>query len=199
MSVFRVALNNQNQGKLDVNMLTGAQRPTSLQRTVYLNGPGLNNALMKDGDRFTACNYFKQFCYPQVPMEQAILVCETDDGSVYSPIPGENTFPKVYNLSVVAGKTYTDAGSYADILGDTAGYAVFAQITNTHASQDVKIQLNGNADAVIDLPYGHTQVFNAGDLAISKIAVDNSTSGATGPVVVQILVSVKSPCGFTKL
>ena len=197
MSIFKVKLNSVKQGQLDVNMLTGVQNAVSLQRTVYLEGPGLNKSLMNDGDRFTACNYFKQFCYPQVSMEHAILECEDDDGSVYSPIPGENTYPKVYNLTIHKDDTYTSEDCSADIQGDTGGYAVFAQVTNL-GEYDVKVQLNGNADAIIDLPADHTQVFNYGDLAISSLAFDNTASGNEA-VVIQILVSIKSSCGFVKL
>lgn len=197
MSVFVVQLNNQGQGLLDrqptANPLhAGGQFTVSKQRQVYVMGPKRINRLLSDGETFTDCNYWKRFAYPQVPLDEAIIRVVTDDGSVYSDIPGENTYPKVYNLSCDAASGYTD--NQADILGDTSGYATFAQITNTHATQDVKVRLNGSADAIIDLPANSTQVFNTGDLAISKIEVANNESGAAGPVVVQILVSVKSVC-----
>lgn len=209
MSVFRVKLNNVNQGLLDLNPSTarsaygqnavtgqglGNQMNPSIQRGVYVMGPNLSNRLLIDGETFTDCNYWKQFAYPQVPYNEAFIEVVTDDGSVWSSNSSENVFPKVYDLSVSAGTTYTDSGNYADILADTGGHAVFAQITNKDESQDIKMRLNGVTDAIVDLPANSTQVFNAGDLSLTKIELDNSVSGASGPVEVQIVLSVRSVC-----
>lgn len=211
MSVFKVKLNNVGQGLLDLdpssarsaygqNAVTGqglgSQMNPSIQRGVYVMGPNLINRLLIDGETFTDCNYWKQFAYPQVPYNEAFIEVVTDDGSVWSSNSAENVFPKVYDLSIAAGSTYTDVGNYADILADTGGYAVFAQITNKEAAmgQDIKMRLNGVTDAVLDLPANSTQVFNAGDLSLTKIEFDNSVSGATGPVEVQIVLSVRSVC-----
>ena len=209
MSVFQVVLNNVGQGLLDLdpssarsaygqNAVTGqglgGQMDPSIQRGVYVMGPNLINRLLIDGSTFTDCNYWKQFAYPQVPYNEAFIEVITDDGSVYSSIASENVFPKVFDLSVVAGTTYTETANTADILSDTGGFAVFAQVTNKDGSQDVKMRLNGVTDAIMDLPANSTQVFNAGDLSITKIEIDNSVSGATGPVEVQIVVSVRAVC-----
>lgn len=195
MSVFRVNLNNVNQGLLDLDPSgesgVGSQFSTSIQRSVYVMGPGKTNRLLTDGQTFTDCNYWKKFAYPQVPYNEAFITVVTDDGSVYSDVPGENTYPKVYDITATAGTSYTD--NQADILTDTGGYAVFAQITNTHATNDVKIRLNGVATAIFDLSGNTTQVFNAGDLSVSLIEIDNSASGAADTAV-QILLSVKSVC-----
>lgn len=188
MSVFRVKLNNTQQGLLD-KQPTGAQFATSQQRQVYVMGPNRINRLLNDGDTFTDCNYWKRFAYPQVSLEQAFIEVVTDDGSVYSDNASENVYPKVYTVTCAAGSTFT--ANVADILGDLGGYAVFTQITNTHASQDVQIRLNGKTTAVFTLQNNTSQVFNAGDLSISKVEVDNSASGAV-EVVVEILCSVKS-------
>lgn len=209
MSVFRVKLNNVRQGLMDLDPSTarsaygqnavtgqglGSQMSPSIQRGVYVMGPNRQNRLLIDGATFTDCNYWKQFAYPQVAYEDAFIEVVTDDGSVWSSNASENTFPKVYDLSIDAGTTYSDSDNIADILSDTGGYAVFAQITNKEASngQDIRMRLNGVAEAVMDLPANSIQVFNAGDLAITKIEFDNSSSGATGPVAVQIVVSVRS-------
>jgi hypothetical protein len=198
MSVFRVKLNSTAQGLLDKNYL-GVQEAVSHQRQAFVMGPNKVNRLLVDGATFTDCNYWKRFA-PYHPtnnpdgcaLEHAILEVVTDDGSVYSDIPGENTYPKVYTLSCDAESVFTD--NVADILGDTGGYASFVQITNSHETQAVSVRLNGNADAVFTLEKNSVQIFNAGDLAISKIEVANDASGATGPVVVEILLSVRSLC-----
>jgi hypothetical protein len=207
MSVFRVKLNNVGQGLLDKDPSTatagavtgqglGDQISTSKQRGVYVMGPNRINRLLIDGETFTDCNYWKRFAYPQVSYSEAIVEVVTDDGSVYSDVASENVYPRVYDVSVAAASTYTDAANKVDIASDTGGYAVFAQITNQEASggQDIRMRLNGLTTAIVDLPANSTQVFNAGDLALTLIEFDNSTSGATGPVDVQVVLSVRSSC-----
>lgn len=209
MSVFRVKLNNTEQGLMDLDPATavanvatgtglgaqmgdsasGSSQSSSLQRSVYVMGPNKINRLLKDGDQFTDCNYWKRFAYPQVPLNEAIVEVVTDDGSVYSDIAAENVYPQVDDLSVAAASTY--AANEIDFAG---AIAVFVQITNNHGSQGVKIRLNGATTATFDLAFGDTQVFNAGDLTITKIQVDNSDSGAVGPVPVQVISSIRSVC-----
>jgi hypothetical protein len=192
MSVFRVKLNNVSQGTLDVHPTTKAQLSTSYQRTVYVMGPNRINRALIDGETFTDCNYWKKFAYPQAIHEDAFIEVVTVDGSVYSDVASENVYPLVYDLSVEAGTTYTDTDNVADIATDTGSYAAFAQITNQHDAQTVRMRINGTA--VVDLPALTTQVFNSGDLAVSKLEFDNSESGAAGPAAIQILLSVRSSC-----
>lgn len=202
MSVFRVALNNIDQGTLDLDPSTntsetfgqlGTTFGTSVQRQVYVMGPGKINRLLKDGETFTDCNYWKQFAYPQVPREQAIVEVVTDDGSVYSDVPGENVFPKVFTRTIAGGSTFTTANNIIDMTVDAGGHAIFAQIENQSASQALTVRLNGDTGAVFDLGTQETQVFNAGEMVITSIAFDNSLSGAVDAVV-QVLVSIKSVC-----
>jgi len=190
MSVFRVALNNQSQGLMDINPATGSQMDPSIQRTIYVAGPNRKIRELMDGTTFTDCNYWKQFAYPQVPESEAIVEVVSDDGSIWSSIESENTFPKVYSLSCAGGSTYTS--NVADILGDTGGYATFIQITN-NGSNDVSVKINGLSSAIFTLGNGDTQVFNNGDLTITQLAIDNSASGAS-TAVVQIICAVKSMC-----
>jgi cation diffusion facilitator CzcD-associated flavoprotein CzcO len=202
MSVFKVALQNIAQGYMDLNPATatpyeaalygnlGAEMNPSIQRTIYVAGPNRTYRKLKDGDQFTDCNYWKRFAYPQVPLEQAFIEVVTDDGSVYSDVSEENTFPKVYDLTVNNGTTFS--ANVVDILGDTGGFAVFVQIANNGATA-VKVRLNGVANAVFDLGASETQVFNHGDLSISKLEFSNTVSGG-GNSAVQVLVSVKSVC-----
>lgn len=202
MSVFRVKLNNINQGRLDLDPSTntsdtygqvGSAFSTSKQRQVYVMGPGKINRLLVDGATFTDCNYWKQFAYPQVPYEQAIVEVVTDDGSVYSDVPGENVYPKVFSRTIAGGSTFSTANNIIDLLTDAGGHAIFTQIENQSGSQALTVKLNGDTDAVFDLGTNETQVFNAGELVVSSIAFDNSTSGASDANV-QVLVSIKSVC-----
>lgn len=189
MSVFKVNLNNSAQGTLDVNPSTGSQFTTSKQRQVYVMGPNQTNRLLSDGETFTDCNYWKRFAYPQVSLEQAFIEVVSDDGSVYSDDSVDNTYPKVYDVTVAASSEYAD--NVVDIAGDTGSYAVFTQISNADGGDTVKVRLNGTA--IFDLAGGDTQIFNAGDLSVSKIEIADAESGGSGATI-QIITSIKSVC-----
>lgn len=190
MSVFKVAINNKAQGLLDTNPSTGVQIVPSLQRTIYVAGPNRKIRELVDGTTFTDCNYWKRFAYPQVPLEYQIVEVLDDDGSIYSDIAGENTFPKVYNITCAAGSIYS--ANVADILTDTGGYATFVQITNL-GSSTLSVKINGQSGAIFSLNGGDTQVFNAGDLTITNLSFDNSASGAV-ETSVQVICAVRSIC-----
>jgi hypothetical protein len=182
MSTFRVKLTSTGQGLMDE---AGQAHGSSYQRTVYVMGPGKVNRKLKDGDTFTDVNYWKRFAYPQVPLADAFIEVVTDDGAPYTDVSTENVAPLVYNLTLTGGTTY--AANVADILADTGSYATFAQITPTVAC---KMKINGNASAIIALAANVTQIFNPGDLTISRLEFDNSASGASSGSVA-ILVTTR--------
>jgi hypothetical protein len=202
MSVFKVKLNNASQGQMDLNPSTatpisggdtsdlGSQFSTSIQRTIFVAGPNRITRKLKDGDTFTDCNYWKRFAYPQMALSQAFIEVVTDDGSVYSDNVEENTFPIVYDLSVDAGTDFQD--NVVDFLTDTGSVAVFTQIHN-QSSETVRVRINGATNAVFDLTNGETQIFNNGDLTISKLEFLNTVSGGS-PADIQILASIRSVC-----
>lgn len=206
MSTFQVDLSNSQQGQLDIDPTTGAPFATSKQRTVYIMGPNRVNRELKDGDTFVDSNYYKRFCYPQVPLDQAILTCTVDDGTVWSPVADENVFPVVWNPGTVtagtitSGSTYTTGASnaptglsnYLNILATYGGPATFVQLVNSDSSHDCQVRLNGSTSAVITLHHATTQVFNSNELPITKLEFDNSTSGASSVVGVQVTLGIKS-------
>ena len=71
MSVFRVKLNQGNQGTLDINPATGVEFSTSVQRTMFVTGPNGKIREIADGTTFTDCNYWKQFAVPAVSVDDA--------------------------------------------------------------------------------------------------------------------------------
>lgn len=206
MSVFKVKLNNIDQGLLDKDPSTmtadylGDQFSVSLQRSVYVMGPNKINRLLKDGEQFTDCNYWKRFAYPNVPLNEAFIEVVTDDGSVYSDVAAENTYPVTWNPGaasdgiIVAGDTFTDTNMALDILTTYGGPAVFVQLQNLDSSNPVQVRLNGSTGAVFTLEAESTQIFNNGDLSVSKIEFDNSASGASNVNRVQVVLSVRSLC-----
>lgn len=190
MSVFRVKLNNSLQGGLDINPQTLGEFDTSIQRTVFVTGPKKIYRKLTDGETFTDCNYWKKFAYPALPYDQAFIEVVTDDGSIYSDVEEENNYPKVYDFTVADGSAFS--ANVADIVGDTGAAANFVQINSTNPSGgDVRVKLNGMAGAIFDLKAGDTQVFNYGDLAVTKLEFDNS-SGTDATI--QVITSVKSTC-----
>lgn len=174
MSTFRVKLQNVKQGLLDMNPLTwvagasygqlGSPFATSLQRQVFVAGPRRTYRLLVDGETFDDCNYWKQFAYPQVEWEKAFIEVVTDDGSVYSDIPEENTF--------AAGATVTTTALYADnaidFVGTYGGPASMLMVQNLGAGA-MYGELNGDSNVTFHLAANATQIFNHGDLAITEL------------------------------
>ncbi len=185
MSVFRIKLNNAVQGNLDFDPSTaspgnlGTQMDPSIQRGVWVSGPGRINRLLLDDGTFSDCNYWKRFAYPQVPLSEAFIEVITDDGSVYSDIPSENTF--------AVTRSYTgSATDTLDFVGTYGSPAVFVQIDNTGAAA-ITVELNGDATATFTMAAGDTQVFDNGDLVITKLVITHTDT-------VQVIASVRSVC-----
>lgn len=196
MSVFRVKLNNNAQGLLDVDPTTGLQSGVSNQRTISVNGPNKVLRVLADGETFTDCNYWKQFAYPQVSLENAFIEVVSDDGSVWSATSSENVFPLVWlpgdDGVVAAGAAPEDDNMSLDIVAEHGGPALFVQIKNNDSSDSIKVKLNGSTSAVFTLDANSTQIFNHGDLVITEIAFDNSASGTNEVDNIEVLLSVKS-------
>jgi hypothetical protein len=74
------------------------------------------------------------------------------------------------------------------------------QLTNAGyltSGNNVSVQLNGSSDAIFTLEAGSTQVFNGGDVAINRVAIQPQMSGATGvfgTFNIEALYSVVSQC-----
>jgi hypothetical protein len=98
------------------------------------------------------------------------------------------TYPKVYQITLPTTTTFavnTAAGRLADILTDTGSHAVYCQIAAT--TNACKVQINSTA--IIDVTTSTVQVFNPGDLDITKLEFQNDSGGNS---IVQVLVGVFS-------
>lgn len=188
MSVFRVKLQNSVQGLLDVNPTTGVPVTTSVQRTMYAPGPKGAWRELKDGEEFTDSNYWKRFAYPQTTLEDAFIEVVTDDGSVYSDVPSENVYLKVYNVSVASGSDFED--NVVDVIGDTNSYAIAAEIVN-QGSTAVQIRVNGSDNAVFDLAASSVKTFNIGEINVTSLEFLNIVSGGADSDV-QVILTIKS-------
>jgi hypothetical protein len=183
MSVFQVKLvqgiGRTAQGFLDPSVVNGA----SIQRTMYAPGPNKVNRVLFDGQTFTDVNYWKRFAYPALPFDQAFIQVVYDDGSVWNDFGNENGAAASYSTIILHGTTY---GSHLSginrtsftVLTDFGSPAVFTQITNSNTAnpnQFITVRVNGTA--TFPLYGGQTQTFDKGDLPISLLEFDNSTSG----------------------
>ena len=196
MSVFQVQLQNVNQGRMDHDPsssvaghaygLLGSAFTTSKQRQIYVAGPNKTYRLLKDGDSFTDCNYWKRFAYPQMAYDQAFINVTTDDGSVYSDIPEENTFVKGATVTL----TTALSGTVVDFVTTYGGPARFLQVQNLDGTKSVTGELNGDTNVTFFLNAGESQIFNNGDLAITLLRL--KTSSATSSA--NWMASIRSTC-----
>lgn len=176
MSVFKVKLTNVNQGLLDTN---GQSSGVSIQRGVYVMGPNKVNRLLIDGTTFTDSNYWKRYAYPQVPYDQAIVDVVSDDGSVWADNPpSARVFPVVSSFTTSASYSTTNTIDYLSTYGSRA---VYVQIT---VSGNTTCRINGSVE--ISLTSSNIQVFNPGDLDITKLEFKGSST------TVSVLASVVS-------
>jgi hypothetical protein len=208
MSVFKVKLQHITQGLLDLDPSThplaagtgatygqlgdpfgedfSSSGAASLQRQMFAAGPNRSYRLLKDGDTFTDCNYWKRFAFPQVAHEFAFIEVVTDDGSVYSDVPGENTY--------AAGNTETlttaFAGTVIDFVTTHGGAATFLQVQNLDATIGIDGELNADTNVTFRLLAGETQIFNSGDLQITllRLKADSGTPDASW------IASIRSVC-----
>lgn len=183
MSVFRVKLNNLAAGNMDENEI-------SYQRTIFVEGPNHTFRSLKHGDVFTDCNYWKRFAYPQMPLIDAFIEIVEDDGSIYADhTSDENTYPRVFDVTVLSGSGYED--NLVDFTEDHPNaYAIFVQINNK-GNANLKVRINGSENAIFDLASNETQVFNHKDIIVTKLEFMNEDE-ENGSV--QIISSIKSYC-----
>lgn len=195
MSVFKVKLNNSKQGLLDINPATdnsveygqtGLQFETSNQRQIYVTGPNRKYRLLKDGEEFTDCNYWKRFTAEVIGEEQSFIEVVSDDGSIYSDIAEENTF----SIGATVSLTTDFADTVIDFVADHGGPARFLIVQNLDAEISVSGELNGNTNITFVVDAGSSMIFNTGDLIITSLRL----KGASGTPDASYIASVRSTC-----
>lgn len=195
MSVFRVKLNNNVQGRLDLNAATdnsesfgetGDVFTVSKQRQIYVTGPNGKHRLLSDGDTFTDCNYWKRFTTEVMGEEFAFIEVISDDGSIYSDIPDENTFSVGETLTLTTD--YED--NIVDFVTDYGSPARFLMIQNLDESLAIRGELNGDSNITFLVGAGETMMFNQGDMVITSIRLKS----LSGNPEVSYIASVKSQC-----
>lgn len=195
MSVFQVQLNNTVQGRLDLNPATdtvttygnlGTPFTVSKQRQIWVAGPNRRYRLLKDGDTFTDCNYWKQFAYPNCPLDRAFISVTSDDGSVYSDVADENVVTK--GATVTLTTAYT--GTVIDFVNTYGGPAKFLSVQNLDASIAIFGELNGDTNVTFKVNAGETMMFNQGDMVITYLRL----KAASGTPQASWISSVKSIC-----
>lgn len=195
MSVFKVKLNNNSQGRLDLDPTTntsdtygqlGTAFAVSKQRQIYVAGPNRSYRLLSDGETFTDCNYWKRFTSDALGAEHGFIEVLSDDGSVYSDIPEENVFS--------VGETLTISNSFAanvvDFVTDHGGPARFLMVQNLDQTITITGELNGDTNITFTIAAGETMMFNQGDMVITMLRLKS----ASGTPDVSYIASIKSPC-----
>jgi hypothetical protein len=194
MSVFVVNLNSAAQGQLDLDPSTdtvatygnlGTAFTVSNQRQIWVAGPNRSYRLLKDGETFTDCNYWKQFTVDGgCAEERAFLEFAYlgDDGTIWSDVPSENTYGIGGSGTADSSADTTDDGTAdSTLINFMTRYgapAKFLQVQNTGGTNALVGTLNGNTDLTFTLIANATQTFNVGDLAVTKLSLV-STSGTT--------------------
>lgn len=195
MSVFRVKLNNNVQGRLDLNASTdhsdsfgevGSPFASSIQRQIYVAGPNGKHRTLSDGDTFTDCNYWKKFTTEEMGEEFAFIEVLSDDGSIYSDIPDENTFSIGQTLTL----TTNFEDNVVDFIGDHGSPARFLMIQNLDESIGIRGELNNDLNITFLVGPGETMMFNQGDMVITSLRL----KGVSGSPEVSYIASVKSQC-----
>lgn len=181
MSVFKVNLRNQKQGTLGTGVSSAG---LSLGATLFVTGPDGKTHRYNDGDTFTASNWWKQFVEGQTSYDRSFLQILTDDGSTF--VANERT-PIPYSWDDLAVNNAVSYTVEADIVAAIGVQADYIQVTPTVA---MKMKIDGNANAIIDLPANATQIFNPGDLKASVLSFANE-SGTNGTV--DIFVTGSAP------
>ena len=183
MSIFKVKLNNTLQGRLDLGD-TGSPSIISIQRQIYVAGPNHTYRLLKDGETFVDCNYWKKFTSEVVGDEYAFIEVDSDDGSIYSDTPAENIF------SVGGTETLTTdyADTVVDFVTDHSGPARFLMVQNLDESINIIGELNGDNNVTFSVGPGESMMFNQGDLVITILRLKS----ASGTPNISYIASVRS-------
>lgn len=195
MSVFKVKLNNSKQGRLDLNPATdlsqefgqvGLPFAVSKQRQMYVAGPKRIYRLLKDGEQFTDCNYWKRFTAEVIGEEYAFIEVVSDDGSIYSDVPEENTFS--VGATVTLSTDYAD--TVIDFVTDYGAPARFLMVQNLDDTDAVSGELNGNTNITFTVNAGETMMFNQGDMVITSLRL----KGAANTPDASYIASIRSTC-----
>lgn len=195
MSVFTVQLQNVNQGRLDIDPSTdtsatygqlGTPFTVSKQRQIWVAGPNRRYRLLKDGDVFTDCNYWKRFAYPTVPYDQAFIKVTTDDGSTYSDNMEENLFTK--GATAVLDTNF--ATTVVDFVTTYGAPARFLSVQNLDASIAIFGELNGDTNITFKVLAGETFIFDQADAVITLLRL----KAASGTPSASWIASMRSEC-----
>jgi hypothetical protein len=206
MSTFTVKLNNSAQGLLDLDPSTdpeaagsteiygllGTPMTTSKQRTIYVAGPHKTNRLLKDGETFVDCNYWKKFCEYNASTNpygcdaaSAFLSLTSDDGTVWSDVDAENTYGIGGSGTANSTGNQTDANTHystsspygINFMTTYGAPARFLQVQNLDGSNAIVLVLNSDANMTCTIAGLATQTFEIGDLMITHLLI-KSASGA---------------------
>ncbi len=164
----------------------GIWSETSVQRTMYAPGAKLTNRVLRDGQVFEDCNYWKQFSVENgAPISSAFIEVLVDDGIPY--VARQTSFQTVvYTLSVLQGSGFSS--NVANILND---YGVAADsVSVTVVGDDVVMRINGSSSSDLTVLNGST----VNDIkSVNLLNFSNLVSGG-GTATVTVLATIPVNC-----
>jgi hypothetical protein len=206
MSVFQVRLNNINQGQLDINPNTvnvstgqGQQMQPSIQRTMFIQGPTGTFLRLRDGDVFTACNYWKRFTPENQGLENSAVVCLVDDGQPYSTgvafssslAPYANTIASTDDPVYFGTSDFAAPGSGNSNTGATA-----QQLTIVATGGSATVVLNGDVNATFTLASAEMISFAQGEFSVSILEVTSGTANVFAGLSTPCAVGYSNICPY---
>lgn len=106
-------------------------------------------------------------------------------------MPAYGRVPKVVYRTLVANTGFADTNNIIDIptLYGAGKDAKFVQI-QVIANATVKVKLNNDSGAVLIIDGPATQIFNPGDIRVTRLAFDNQTSSGGASTDIQVVLGL---------
>lgn len=158
---------------------------TSIQMTMYAPGANLTNRVLRDGQVFQDCNYWKQFTQAELGIADAFIETLEDDGIPF--VAGVTSYQTVVDVvSVAQGSDFaSNEINYLDIYGVPA-----STVTISVTGDDIVVRLNGSSSADLPLANGSS----VSDLLnISQLNFSNLVSGG-GTATVTVIATIAARC-----
>ncbi len=163
----------------------GVWSETSVQMTMYAPGAKLTNRVLRDGQVFQDCNYWKQFTAANAGVSQAFIEVLVDDGVPY--VSGKTSYQTVvYTLTAAHNSAFSS--NVVNILNDYGVPADSVSVTVT--GEDVVMRINGSSSSDMTVLHGTT----VNDLkTISLLNFSNFVSGG-GSSTITVLATIPANC-----
>jgi hypothetical protein len=158
---------------------------TSIQMTMYAPGAKLTNRVLRDGEVFEDCNYWKQFNSTNLGIADAFIEVLEDDGIPF--ISGVTSYMTVVDsVSVTQGSGFSaNVVNYLDEYGVPA-----ASVSVSVTGDDIVMRINNSSSADLPISAGGSV---SDLLSISQLNFSNLVSGG-GTATVTVVATIPANC-----